>query len=641
MWKKIKQLAWEWRGVLITVPSVTGLTIALRCVGFLELSELTALDGFFRWRPVESIDPRIVIVTVDDSDIRKAGQWPISDRVLAELITKINKQQPRAIGLDFFRDLPVKPGHKQLVKVFESTPNLIGIEKVVGDKYGDSVPPPPILKELDKVAAADIPIDRDGKVRRVLLSVKPKNSKTIYGLAAKLALMYLEAEGVKFRTIDANTGKVGLGQAIFTPIGKNYGGYVGVDTGGYQILFNSRSYACDGILKKCRIFQNISMTDVLDDRIPSDLMRDRIILIGSTAESLKDRFFIPYSNSYLTAPFGVEIHAHLVSQILSAAMDGRPLLQVWDDSIEAIWIFLWSFVGAILGWYFLRVRWKVASILLAAGILTLVCDLAFLAGWWIPIISPLLTLVGSGFAMTAYIAYLEHEDRQAIMKLFEQNVTPKIAQAVWSSRHQLLKEGRLIGQKMTATMLFTDLKGFTNITEHTDPETLMFWLNDYMNTMSEIVLEHDGVVDKFMGDAIMAVFGVPFPSTTPEEIAKDAISAVSCALEMAAKLRSLNQQWQVQQRPTVAMRVGIATGIVVAGSLGSRQRLNYTTIGDSVNIAARLESFDKSLENSICRILIDEGTYQYIQDKFPTKFIGSVQLKGHDRPVKIYQIPTE
>ena len=641
MWKKIKQLVWEWRGVLITVPSVTGLTIALRCFGFLELSELTALDQFVRWRPVEPIDPRIVIVTVDDSDIKKAGQWPISDLVLAELITKINNQQPRAIGLDFFRDLPVKPGYKKLVKVFKSTPNLIGIEKVVGNAYGDSVPAPPILKELDKVAAADIPIDRDGKVRRVLLAVKPQNSKTTYGLAARLALIYLEAEGIKPRTIDANTGKLGLGKGIFTPLGKNYGGYVGVDAGGYQILFNSRSYSCDGTLKKCRIFQTISMTDVLEDRIPSDLMRDRIILIGSTAESLKDRFFISYSNSYLTAAFGIEIHAHLISQILSAAMDGRPLIQVWDDSTEAIWIFLWSFVGATLGWYFLRIRWKLASILLAGGILTLVCYLAFLAGWWIPVVPPLLTLVGSGFAMIAYIAYVEHEDRQAVMKLFEQNVTPKIAQAVWSSRHQLLKEGRLIGQKMTATMLFTDLKGFTTITEHTDPETLMFWLNDYMNAMSEIVLEHDGVVDKFIGDAIMAVFGVPFPSNTPEEIKKDAIAAVSCALKMAAKLRSLNQQWQAQQRPTVAMRVGIATGIVVAGSLGSRQRLNYTTIGDSVNIAARLESFDKSLEDSICRILIDEGNYQYIQGYFPTKFIGSVQLKGHDQPVKIYQIPTE
>lgn len=641
MWKKLRQLTWEWRGVLLTVPSVTALAIALRGFGFFQLSELTALDRFFRWRPVEPIDPRIVIVQIDDSDIKKAGRWPISDGVLAELITKIKKQQPRAIGLDIYRDLTVEPGHQELVKVFESTSNLIGIEKVVGNAYGGSVPSSPTLKKLGRVAAADLLLDEDGKVRRALLSVKPNQGKTIYGLATRLALIYLESEGIQLQTINAKTGNIRLGKAIFTPLRKNDGGYAGVDVGGYQILFNYRSYSCDRILKKCPIFQTVSMTDVLEDRIFSGLMQNKIILIGSTAESLKDRFFIPYSNSYLTAPFGVEIHAHLISQILSAAIDGRPLIKVWDEPLEGMWIFLWSFVGGILGWNFLRIRSKVVSILVTSGILTLVCYLAFLAGWWIPIVPPLLTLVGSGFGIIAYIAYVEHEDREIVMKLFEQNVTPKIARAVWSSRHQLLKEGRLIGQKMTATMLFTDLKGFTTITEQTDPETLMFWLNDYMNAMSETVLEHDGVVDKFIGDAIMAVFGVPFPSTTPEEIAKDAISAVSCALEMAAKVRSLNEQWQAQKRPTVAMRVGIATGIVVAGSLGSRQRLNYTTIGDSVNVAARLESFDKSLEDSICRILIDEGTYQYIQGHFPTKFIGSVQLKGREQPVKVYQIPTE
>jgi adenylate cyclase len=147
-------------------------------------------------------------------------------------------------------------------------------------------------------------------------------------------------------------------------------------------------------------------------------------------------------------------------------------------------------------------------------------------------------------------------------------------------------------------------------------------------------------VDKFIGDAIMAVFGVPIPSTRPDEIARDAIAAVACAIAMEKKLRSLNQQWQAQGRPTVAMRVGISTGNVFAGSLGSRQRLNYTVLGDSVNVAARLESYDKTLEGGICRILIGEETYHYIQGKFPTQCIGSVQLKGKEQSVKIYQVLT-
>lgn len=642
MWKNCQQVFSQWRGVWITSPSVAIFVIVLRWGGFLQLLELTAYDRFFRWRPPEPTDARIALVEINESDIRKAGQWPISDRVLAELLNKLKKQQPRAIGLDIYRDLRVEPGHEELVKVFKTTPNLIGIEKVVKDAYGESLAPPPTLDKLGQVGASNILIDEDGKVRRALLSVKPKHSKSIYSFSVKLALIYLKAEGIEERVIDANNAKIGLGKAVFVPLRGNEGGYVGADTGGYQILFNYRSHHCRlSLQKQCHVFPTVSMTEVLEDRIPPNLMRSRIVLIGASAESLKDRFFSPYSNSYLTAPTGVEIHADLVSQIISAAIDGRPLIQVWEDPLEAMWIVFWSFLGATLGWVFLRIRWKVGSIFLAGSILTASCYVAFLGGWWIPVIPPLLALFGSGVTIAVYIAYLERQDRQAIMNLLGQHVTPKIAQAVWRDRHQLLKEGQLMGQKMTATVLFTDLKGFTGISERTDPETLMSWLNEYMSAMSQIILDRDGVIDKFIGDAIMAVFGVPIPSTTAEAIAKEAIAAVSCALDMATKVRSLNQQWLAQKRPTVSMRVGIATGTVVAGSLGSYKRLNYTTIGDSVNVAARLESYDKSIDGGICRILIDEETYRYIQGIFPTQFIGSVQLKGREQPVKIYQVLSE
>lgn len=136
----------------------------------------------------------------------------------------------------------------------------------------------------------------------------------------------------------------------------------------------------------------------------------------------------------------------------------------------------------------------------------------------------------------------------------------------------------------------------------------------------------------------MAVFGVPIPRATQEEIAKDAIAAVRCARFMASTLEALNLQWQNQGRPTAAMRIGIATGTVITGSLGSSHRLDYTTIGDSVNVAARLESYNRSLEGGICRILINKETYQYIQEKFSTKFIGEEQLKGRQQPTEIYQV---
>ncbi|HEY9837208.1 MAG TPA: adenylate/guanylate cyclase domain-containing protein [Vampirovibrionales bacterium] len=638
--KKIKQVLWEWRGVFITTPTVTVLILALRSFGVLQLLEWATLDLFFRWRPLEPTDSRIAIVAINEADIQRAKTWPISDQVLAQLLNTIKSHKPAAIGLDIYRDLPVEPGQEELAEVFASTPNLIGIQKITGDAYGDSVNPPTQLNELGQVGAADILLDGDGKVRRVLLSSKDKNDKTIYSFPVKLVLEYLKPQGIGFKLLDKERYKLGLGKTSFLRLTENDGGYVGVDAGGIQVLFNPRNHFCRKQIAQCQVFDTVSMTAVLENQVAPDFFRDRIVLIGSTAASLKDRFFTSYSNNWISAPAGVEVHAEAVTQLLSGALEGRRSIGVWSDSVEGFWIFLWSGVGAILGWRFLRIRSKIM-------ILALVCGgsigggfVVFLAGWWIPIVPPLLALISSAVAMVGYTAYLESENRQTVMNLLGQHVSPKIAQAVWNSRHELLKEGQILGQQMTATVLFTDLQGFTRITEQTDAQTLMLWLNEYMKAMAAIVLDYDGVVDKFIGDAIMAVFGVPIPRTRSDEIAAEAIAAVACAVAMGKKLRSLNQQWQAQGRPTVAMRVGISTGNVFAGSLGSRQRLNYTVLGDTVNIAARLESYDKTLEGGICRILIGEETYHYIQGKFPTQCIGSVQLKGREQPVKIYQVLT-
>ncbi|WP_017715158.1 CHASE2 domain-containing protein [Kamptonema formosum] len=631
---KLRQGIWEWRGILIAAPAAAGLTIALRLAGLLQLLEWAALDQFFRLRPPEPADARIVIVAIDEPDITKAGQWPIPDAVLAQLLEKLKQQQPRAIGLDVYRDLPVPPGHQELVKVFQSSPNIIGIEKVVGDIYGAAVSPPPELLRRNQVSAADLVLDADGKVRRGLLSVRAKNGKTVLGLGAQLALMYLEAEGIKpAQTPDKS---VKLGKAVFVRFKGEDGGYVRADAGGYQLLLNFRG--------RRKSFPTVSMTDVLENRIPPDLMRDRIVLIGSTAPSLNDLFLTPYSSSLLAVPVrmpGVEIHAHIASQILSAALDSRPLLNVWDEPAEWLWIFFWSCAGATLGWVSKVSLRTVYILLLACSSMISAAYFLFLNGWWVPVVPPALALAGAAIAIVSYIAQQEHQDRQTVMNLFGRHVTPKIADQIWRERNQFLQQGKLVGQKMTATVLFTDLQGFSTIAENTDPATLMSLLNEYMSAMAVAVLDCDGVIDKFIGDAIMAVFGVPIPRMTEEEISADAIAAVCCAVAMGKKLRSLNDQWRLQGRPKLTMRVGIATGTVVAGSLGCTQRVDYTIIGDTVNIASRLESYDKSLEGGICRILISEGTCQYLGGKFPRKFIGSLQLKGRENPENVYLVPLD
>jgi adenylate cyclase len=634
--KRLRQKIWHWRGVWMGATSVAGIVVALRLTGLLQSWEWAALDHFFRWRPAEPTEKHILVVGINESDIRYVGQWPASDAVLAKMLERLKAKKPSAIGLDLYRDLSVKPGTQALEKVFKSTPNLIGIEKKVPDSNSNAVPPPAVLSKLGQVGANDVLPDADGKIRRGLMFLTPKDEPHLPSLALRLALIYLEAKGIT-PTADAHDF-MKLGKTVFVPFEENDGGYVRADAGGYQILLN---------FNRASPFDRVSMTDVLKDRVPTALVRDRIVLIGPVAPSLNDFFYTPLVTSPDQTP-GVEIQAHLTSIILNAALEGRSLVQTWSEPLEISWIFLWSGLGAIFTWAVRFQGYKNYSLLrtttgivVAAIGLIVFSYLLFLESWWIPVVPPVLALFGSATVLLGYMAQIEGQDRRTVMALFGRYVSPAIAKTIWRSRDQLLKEGRLLGRRMTATVLFADLKGFTSMAEQSDPEVLMSWLNEYMSAMGGVVQAHGGIVDKFIGDAIMAVFGVPIPRTTPKEIAKDAIAAVRCAQFMASTLEVLNQQWQNQGRPTAAMRIGIATGTVVTGSLGSSHRLDYTTIGDSVNVAARLESYNRSIDGGICRILINKETYQYIQKKFSTKFIGEEQLKGRQQPTEIYQVLLE
>ena len=630
---KLKQL-WEWRAVWATAPIVTAIVITLRLTGLLQGLEWAAFDLFLRQRPSEEPDPRIVIVGIGEEDLRDLAAWPMSDEVLAELIEKISAQNPRGIGLDLFRDLAVEPGHDALLEVYQSTPNLLGMEKVITDANSEAVPPPPLLAEQGQVGFVDAVLDADNRLRRMVLKLATPEGEVRENFGLKLALMYLEAEGIQPETPDADQPEhlLQLNGILFPQFQATDGGYVNADAGGYQMLLNYRGPA--------RTFEIVSLMDVLQDRLPSDWGRDRIVLIGATAQSLRDTFATPYTLTATQLTSGVEIQANFISQILSTTLNERSLLRTWNDPLEWLWILAWALVGASLSW---TLRLPLRTVL--AIVISLTCLIGgtygiFLLGWWIPLIPTIFVFVWSVIAVKGYAAILESRDRQLVMNLFERHVTPAIANAIWREREQFMSSrGRLRGQQMTATVLFTDLRGFTTLAEQLDPETLMSWLNEYMGEMARLVLERGGVVDKFIGDAVMAVFGVPFPRSSEAEVAADAIAAVQCAIAMSERLQQLNQKWEVEGLPKAQMRVGIATGTVITGSLGSAQRLEYTTLGDSVNIAARLESYDKALGHDlICRILINEETDGYVRNQFPTECIGEVMLRGRGTPTPIYQV---
>lgn len=232
------------------------------------------------------------------------------------------------------------------------------------------------------------------------------------------------------------------------------------------------------------------------------------------------------------------------------------------------------------------------------------------------------------------------------MQLFSNQVSPDIAQALWEQRDEFLAGNRPRSQKLTATVLFTDLKGFSTTSEGLEPAALMDWLNEYMEVMANAVMAHQGVVEKYIGDSIMAVFGVPIPRVSQEQIVQDARNAVRCALAMGKEMERLNALWKQRGLPACSTRVGIHTGALVAGSLGSTERQEYTVIGDSVNIASRLESFDKdatdaNLRDDNCRILISDATRLLLNEKFQLLPVGTMSLKGKSEKVMIHRVVAE
>ncbi|MFB2937871.1 CHASE2 domain-containing protein [Aerosakkonemataceae cyanobacterium BLCC-F154] len=405
MWLKLKKQLRQWSGLLITAPSVTGLVIAANYLGIFQLLEWATFDQFLRLRPAAPVDRRIVIITIDESDIAKAKQWPISDAVLAQLIKTINSQKPKAIGLDIYRDLPVPPGNSELVKVFESTPNLIGVEK----RVGNTVAPPPALSKLGQVGIADLVLDTDGKVRRGLLSVKIADGEISLSLGAKLALMYLEKKGIYLQEIDEKEKHLQLGKAVVIPFTGSQGPYTRANAGGYQIILNYR-----GTINN---FDTLSMTEVLTNQIPPDKFRDRIVLIGHIGTSFNDLFFTPYSSSLFSSPQrmpGVVIHANITSQIISAAQGEYPFFQVLSPQMEVLWVLFWSLFGGGTSWSLRQINYQRNQLILPdlllsfigifnGGIILLFGSyLAFLNGWLLPVVLPLTALIFSAIASMIY-----------------------------------------------------------------------------------------------------------------------------------------------------------------------------------------------------------------------------------------------
>ncbi|NEO01265.1 MAG: CHASE2 domain-containing protein [Moorea sp. SIO3I7] len=389
----------SWRVGFMPGLVVIGLVILFRLTGVLQSLELIALDSFLRWRPEESIDKRILIVGINEQDIRGIGTYPIPDRDLASLLRKLATYNPRAIGIDIVRDLPVEPGYTDLVAAFQAIKTVIGIEKVLPGKYGDTINPPPTLPPK-QVGFADAIPDADGHIRRSLLGTSNLEGEYKFSLAILLAEAYLCKQGICLTNGTDDPIAMQFGTTELTRFRPNSGGYVRADAGGNQILINFRSAR--------KPFRIVSLNDIQTGNIDPSWIRDRIVLIGITSHSVKD--FVNVSAIPSSTPgvvFGVEVHAHTVSQIISAVLNGRPLLRVWSDSWEYIWIMVWGFLGISLARLTKTPRQNLLSVSLAGISLVALSYLLLIWGWWIPVVPAWFVLTVNGVSINAF--YLYHQ----------------------------------------------------------------------------------------------------------------------------------------------------------------------------------------------------------------------------------------
>ncbi len=413
------------RPVILTSVIVTAVLLGVRHLGGLEKFELAAYDHLVGLRPLAKPDDRLLIVGITEEDIQSRREWPLSDRTVAQLLTKLQAHHPKVISLDIMRDVPLEPGRQELLQRLTQSKNIIAVCKASNRNYL-GVPPPPGMS-AEQVGFSDLIIDSGGTLRRALLWMDPpaptgglinqtghlcsgqssgqtddksddksngqghdksngqtQKPRTILSFSLQTALFYLTSQGIQPKLTDA--GDLQLGAAVLKRLPPNFSGYQTVDTSGYQVMLNYRAAQ--------NLAPQVSLQAVLNDQVDPALIRDRIVFIGYVTPQAGDDFYTPYSQAQRDDQKmpGVTIHAQSTSQMLSAVFDQRPLIWAWPDAIAGLWIWLWSLSGGLLAWH-IRQPWRLSLAGLgAAGTLYVICFGAMLQGGWLPLVPAVLAL---------------------------------------------------------------------------------------------------------------------------------------------------------------------------------------------------------------------------------------------------------
>jgi adenylate cyclase len=361
-----------------------------------------------------------------------------------------------------------------------------------------------------------------------------------------------------------------------------------------------------------------SEQQILEGQTPEvdpSLFKDRIVVIGATASGTFDTFPTPWG---LVTP-GAEIHANVIDALLR---DRRIVpLDRWTGIGLALGLALIVGASAAAG-----SAWLTGILALLVGAAATAASVyAFSRGLWVPLVAPVMSVALTSVGQLAWVYFVEGREKRQVKRLFSRYVPKDVYEQLLADPER----AALGGKRRTMTVLFSDVRGFTAMSEKASPEEVVGQLNEYFSRMVDVLFAHHGTLDKFVGDMVMGLFGAPLDDPDHAE------HAVQTALAMSRELDALNVQWSAVGRPLLDIGIGISTGEMVAGNIGSSAIMSYTVIGDTVNLGARLESLNKEYAT---RIIISEATKEALKGQYDIRPLGEVIVKGKSRPVAIFEV---
>ncbi len=574
-----------------------------------QLIELKMLDYRFQSRGKTTISKDIVLVSIGERDIELLGRWPWPRKYHSDLIQILNSYGAKIIGYDILFSKPDKddPESDSCLALTVKESGNVCLPMAFGKEEkgrSDLLPLPCLQKASAGVGFVNVLPDEDGIVRRM-----PPRLNGSWALGLELAFRYL---GIGDDAIELIPKKSLIlhphnGETISIPLDSEN-----------RMLVNQAGLTMDW---QWLHFVQIIKAFMEDQKggkpsVDLSLLRGKIVLVGSTHAGMPDIIETPFGRS----SYGVELHASVINSVLQRNFL-RPL-SAWADII----IYFAITLGAIL--VLRRYHPLKGGVASAAILLAFICFSYVLFSKfhiWLKVVRPIFGLLGVYITGLLYYFIMVERKEREVRKAFRHYVSPAVVSEIIKEPGKL----KLGGDTKELTILFSDIRGFTTFSEEVTPDLLGEMLNEYFSSMTSSIFAHGGMLDKFIGDAIMALYGAPLG--LPDHPLKGCLSALS----MFSNLRQLNRKWGGEGRGAFNVGIGLNTGTVKVGNFGSRERFNYTVIGPDVNLASRLEALTKSYGVDI---IISDSTYERVGQRMLCRPLDVVIVKGSKKTTEIFEL---